>query len=392
MDSYLDYKDKDPFPFYERLLAEEPVYWDERMKAWLVSRYEDCVHVMKREDIFGHPYHAFKGAVEVQGGSRTILMLRGAEHQAMHRYLHGFFSKPVLARLRAGTIKPLVDRHLTRLLEAGGGDLAEEFTHKLPSEVIAVMLGIDFDDEELLDKTRAWNDQVMRWSETFGEDEAVLQSALAATEKLNEVLLPIIRDRKERPRDDYISRLWVDGPGILQPWTEAEVLAQCRVLFFAGTETTAHGLNNAFYLWLTHPELKALLTTEKVPDFVEEVLRTVGVIHFRVRVALQDVELGGKLIKAGDRVHPMNSAANRDPEKFACPHQIDLERRNLKQHLAFNVGPRTCIGAELARVEMTEVLEQAIARLPRMRLDPDRPPPRILGHMPRSFRPLFVKF
>ena len=66
--SYLAYKDRDVFPFYDRLLTEDPVHWDENMNAWLVSRFEDCSHIMRREDIFGHPYAAFKGAAEVQGG------------------------------------------------------------------------------------------------------------------------------------------------------------------------------------------------------------------------------------------------------------------------------------------------------------------------------------
>src|SRR5262249_19022916 len=152
-----------------------------------------------------------------------------------------------------------------------------------------------------------------------------LNRALASAEKLNEMLLPIIRDRKENPRDDYISKLWADGPGIIQPWTETEVLAQCRVLFFAGTETTAHGLNNCIYLWLTR---RHDITQKDIPALIEEMLRLVGVIHFRVRVALQDFELGGKLIRAGDRVHPMNSAANRDPARFADATELRLDRSN----------------------------------------------------------------
>jgi cytochrome P450 len=310
----------------------------------------------------------------------------------MHRYLLQFFSKSVVQAYRETIIRPLVDRLLDRLLPIGSADLAGQFSQILPSHVIAVMLGIPIEDEELLEKTRHWNDDIMRWSETFGEEPHALATALESADRLRETLLPIIRDRRDAPRDDFISKLWAEGPRILEPWTEDEVLAQCRVLFFAGSETTAHGLSNAVSYWLSDPQVRSRLSTETIPHYVEEILRVFGVIHFRVRVALQDVELGGKLIKKGDRVHPMNSAANRDAGHFDHADLVDLDRARIKQHVAFNVGPRTCIGAELARGEIIEAMERVTRRLPDAELDPNKPAPRYLGHMPRSFRPLNVTF
>src|ERR1700682_917714 len=390
--SYLTLIDQDPSPFYEQLRAEDPVHWDEGMQAWLVTRFDDCTVVMKNEEIFGHPYHDFKGAAQVQGGPRGILMLRGDEHTRMHRYLLQFFSKSVVQAYRETIIRPLVDRLLDRLLPIGSADLAGQFSQILPSHVIAVMLGIPIEDGELLEKTRHWNDDIMRWSETFGEEPHALATALDSADRLRETLLPIIRDRRDAPRDDFISKLWAEGPRILEPWTEDEVLAQCRVLFFAGSETTAHGLSNAVSYWLSDPKVRARLSAETIPHYVEEILRVFGVIHFRVRVALQDVELGGKLIKEGDRVHPMNSAANRDAGHFDHADLVDLDRARIKQHVAFNVGPRTCIGAELARGEIIEAMERVTQKLPDAELDPTKPAPRYLGHMPRSFRPLNVTF
>jgi cytochrome P450 len=390
--SYLTFIDRDPFPYYEQLRNEDPVHWDEAMQAWLVTRFDDCTFVMKNEEIFGHPYHDFKGAANVQGGARGILMLRGDEHTRMHRYLLQFFSKSIVQSYRETIIRPLVDRLLDRLLPVGSADLAGQFSQILPSHVIAVMLGIPIEDEELLEKTRHWNDDIMRWSETFGEDPDALASALDSAEHLRATLLPIIRHRRDAPGDDFISKLWAEGPRILEPWTEDEVLAQCRVLFFAGSETTAHGLTNALSHWLGDPEIRASLTAETIPNYVEEILRVFGVIHFRVRVAVQDVELGGKLIKKGDRVHPMNSAANRDAGHFDHADLVDLDRPRIKQHVAFNVGPRTCIGAELARGEIIEAIERVTQNLPDAELDSGKPAPRYLGHMPRSFRPLNVKF
>src|SRR5439155_5917594 len=100
-------------------------------------------------------------------------------------------------------------------------------------------------------------------------------------------------------------------------------------------------LRNAIWLLVTQPELQDELRgdVQRIRDYVDEVLRLYGPIHFRVRVALADTELGGKAIKAGDRLHPMNASANRDPRHYADPHRVDIGRKPLRDHLAFNAGP-----------------------------------------------------
>jgi cytochrome P450 len=388
--TYLSYRDRDPVDYYQQLRAEDPVHWDPEMNAWLVTGFEDCAFIMRNEETFRHPYNDFESFPEGQGGPRSIFMLQGEEHERMHRYLFSFFSRPRLAEYREAIIEPLVDRLISRIVAAGGGELSSQLAWILPTQAIGVMLGMPLEDEELLEKIRHWNDDVMHLLETFGEDAEAVAVALDSSRKLNDLLLPVVRERQVRPQDDYISRLWESGPSILQPWTETEVLAQCRVLLFAGTETTSHALNNALYVWLTRDDLRSSLTVEDVPRFAEEVLRFPGVVHFRVRVARKDVELGGKVIRAGERVHTMNTAANLDGDRFPDPDTIQLDRRNARQHLTFGVGPRTCVGASLARLEVVETMKQVIERMPNARLDPSNGAPRLKGHMVRSFTPLHV--
>jgi Cytochrome P450/Amidohydrolase family len=145
--------------------------------------------------------------------------------------------------------------------------------------------------------------------------------------------MPVIRARKDDPRDDLISVLWQHGPRILMPWTEDEVLAQCRVLFFAGADTTAHFLRNAIYVLMTQPHWQSELRGNevKIQDSVDEVLRYYSPVHFRVRVAIKDVEVGGRLVRAGDRLHPMNAAANRDPRHYEHPDSINPRRKPLRR-------------------------------------------------------------
>ena len=390
--TYLDYINRDPYSYYADRLAEGPVHWDEGMQAWLVFGYDEARSVVVREELFGHPYNSFEAASETQGGPRGILLLQGEEHTRMHNFLLSHFSPGVVRRYQEDLIGPLVRRRLDEVLASDRADLSGGFAGKVPSDVIAALLGLDWHDEALLTDCRVWNTTIFRWSETFGEDPEATAEALEAAERLNEVLLPVIRQRRDEPRDDMISTLWQRGPEVLDRWGEAEVLAQCRVLFFAGSDTTAHLLRNAIWVLVTQPELQGELRgdQQKIRDFVDEVLRLYGPIHFRVRVAKSDVELGGRQIRTGDRLHPVNASANRDPRHYADPHHVNIERKPLRDHLAFNAGPRFCVGAALARAEAVEGVDELLKRLDSIVWDSAAEQPRLMGHMPRSHRPLNV--
>jgi cytochrome P450 len=110
----------------------------------------------------------------------------------------------------------------------------------------------------------------------------------------------------------------------------------------------------------------------------------------RVRQALEDVELGGELIRKGDRVHPINAAANRDPSRYPEPDSFRLDRKGWASHLTFNVGPRQCVGAALARLEITETMNVMLDRWPGFHLDPAKPSPAFAGFVSRSYVPLYL--
>lgn len=113
-------------------------------------------------------------------------------------------------------------------------------------------------------------------------------------------------------------------------------------------------------------------------------------LHLRVRRAVADVELGGVTIRRGDRVHPVNAAANRDPARHPEPDRFRLDRKGYASHLTFNVGPRQCVGAALARLEIRMALDAMLERWPAFTLDPEAPPPSFAGFVSRTFRPLHL--
>jgi cytochrome P450 len=394
--SYLDLWDKDPFPYYREVFdRHETVVWDEGMNAWMVYDRKNSAEVQRNEAVFDHPYQSLPGAVRVQGGARQVLMLHGDDHVKVHRFLTRHFSRQMCEQYREQYVAPLVKRLINEFQQTGHDDLDTMFADGLPAYVICVLLGVPIDDMPLLARCKLWNDDIMRWSETFGEDEGILADALASADHLADVLMPIILDRREHPRDDFISDLWHEGADLLPGWDEWDVLAQARVLLFAGSETTAHLIRNALYVLLEDADLRQELTAhpEKAEALVEEVLRLYGVIHFRIREATTDTELSGCPIKKGDRVHAVLAAADRDPERYQHPEEFDMNRPNPRDHLAFGIGPRLCIGANLARAEAAEAVRLVLKLLPDLEWDTGgAESAKLEGHMPRSFRPLLARW
>ncbi|HVW42047.1 MAG TPA: cytochrome P450 [Amycolatopsis sp.] len=395
--SYLSLRDHDPFPFYrEQLDTGEPAYWDAGMNAVMVLDHDGCALVQRDEKSYAHPYWDLPGAVEVQGGARQLMMLHGAEHTRVHRFLMRYFSPPVVATYRERYVAPLIARMLGRLAPAGRAELDQQFCERLPAYVICALLGVSTADEELLERCKRWNDDIMRWSETFGEDPEILRDALESARHLADVLLPIIRERRATPQDDFISAIWREGSSLLPDWNERDVLAQARVLLFAGSETTAHLLRNALYHLLEHPDLRRELAAheDRIDAYVEEVLRYYGVIHFRIRTATANTEVSGCPVHQGDRVHAVLSAANRDSARFDDPDEFRIGRPNVRDHLAFGLGPRMCVGANLARAEAAEAVRQWLTTFPGLEWDTGEgtTPARISGHMPRSYRPIHARW
>jgi cytochrome P450 len=154
-------------------------------------------------------------------------------------------------------------------------------------------------------------------------------------------------------------------------------------------------LRNALYILLTQPDIRESVNADRdkaLNNFIEEVMRNLGSVQYRTRVANQDIELGGTQIKKDDVLVVVNAAANRDPKKYGCPAQVDLNRPTPRDHLAFNAGPRSCVGAALARDEMRIAIEAILDRLPDLRLDPEQASPQFTGLFTRSYQPLHVLF
>ena len=395
--SLLSTADSDPHPYFDALRTEHPISWDEGLGGWIVLSYDLCRHVLVNEQLFRHPYaDADETLVKIKGGRRNLVVLQGVEHERMRRYVLQLFSPRNVESYTEHHIVPITRQLIDRFSTRGRAELHSELAAQLPSRVLMSLFGMDPADDSFLEHALHLHEVIMKWagSRHFGgEDQA--RDALAASAELNSILLPYLRKRRAQPANDLVSRLWVEAPALLEDATEEDLLATCRELYLGGSDTTVHALSNAIYVLLSQPETAAALAGDRqraLMPFIDEVLRLWGSVQYRYRIANQDSDVGGVTVKANQVVFTINAAANRDPDHYPHACTLDLARPKPRDHLAFNVGPRACVGMALARAEMRVGLEALLDRLPDLRLDPSQPPPRYLGLFTRSFRPLNVLF
>jgi cytochrome P450 len=396
--SLLATKDQLPHDFYDQLLTRGPLHWDEAMKGWLAVSYDCCKTVLSNEDLFRHPYaDADDTMVEVKGGARNITVLQGEEHDRMHRYVLQIFSPKNIRLYTEHHVIPTTDFLIDRFANLGRAELFDAFCKQLPCRTFMSLFGMDARDDQFLHHVIDLHDTIMEWAGgRHFHGEELTRRALAASHELNDILLPYIRQSRERPGNNLLGRLWAEAPERFSGVTEEDMVAICRELYLGGSDTTVHALANAIYLLLTNESARLALQADErggaIDNFIEEVMRTHGSVEYRYRIANRDIELAGVQVKKDQVVFTLNAAANRDPGHYSCPAKIDLARSRPRDHLAFNTGPRTCVGAGLARAEMRIALDSLMQRLRGLRLDPGAEQPAFSGIFTRSFRPLHVLF
>jgi cytochrome P450 len=390
--------DRDPFPQYEAMRSNGPVIWDTSMNAWLVLDFKLCRYVeLHEEDQFRSMYaDADPLVVEIKGGKSNITISQGEQHQRLRRFHLSLLSFKALESYKRVIVEPIIEHSIAQVASrAGDADLARNFGDGIPPRVICALLGMPWQDEGLIDKTLHLHEEIMQWIGRGYRDPESIASARAASNAINDLLLPFIRERRLHPQDDFISRVWQQAPSEYGDLSEEDALSICRELYLGGADTTVHGIANSLYLMLWNAEARQAVAADrtKINNVVEEAQRLYGSPQYRYRRANADCELGGVAIRKNDVVILLHGAANRDPERFGtCPAAVNLNREKPGDHLTFNFGPRSCVGAGLARMEMHAALNAVLDRLPNVRPDPSAEQPRFASLFMRSFRPLNVLF
>lgn len=357
-----------PPPEYTKLRKEKPIkakIWDGSL-VWLVTRHADVNTVLsdprfsKIRTHPGFPETGPGGKAAAFATKPTFVDMDPPEHTRHRGMVAQDFTVEKVESMRPD-IQKIVDQVIDDFLKTQKQpvDLHEAFSMPVPTLIIYKMLGIPYEDHEFLHKC---NSIRTNGSATSAESST-------ASNDLMEYLGRLVDKKAKEPTNDIISRLAIEqvGKGHL---TRDELVAMSFLLLVAGNATTANMITLGVLTLLQHPDQLAELRAkpELIKDAVEEIFRFLTGSQFATRrIAIEDVEVGGIVIKKGEGVWALNASANEDESVFSDPTRFDIHRKP-NPHLAFGAGIHVCVAEDLARAEVQVAIITLIRRLPNLQL------------------------
>jgi cytochrome P450 len=382
----------DPYPLYRRLQAAAPVYRSALDGNWYVSGFDACRHLLGdprigKNDQFVVARHGVdpERVRLAQRRRRTSMLTANTpEHTRLRGAAKGAFIPPAMSALQP-RVAAIIDERLDRLAALGEADFMAELAFPMPVTVVGEMVGVPEED-------RAWFRPLMRTlvsSDSFQRSPEELAEVKRAGDELDAYFVDLIARRRKEPTDDLLSYFIARADdGLLD---EDELFSTVTLLFFAGFLTTTNLIGNGLVALFDHPAEQARLWEhpELAASAVEEIVRFDSPVQFVHRNVLEDFELDGQRLAAGDVVLTLLAAANRDPARFDHPDRFDVGRPD-NLHLAFAWGLHFCLGARLARMEGQLVFAGLIERF--ATIEPAGGPVRNPGLAIRGFESLPVRF
>ena len=362
-----------PYPLYDRLRTEAPVYWDAVLHAWVVTRYPDVVTVLQRcsaartpdpEHLAAMGLETFSPIAQVM--KRQMLFNDPPAHTRIRRLAASAFTPSRIDGLRQH-IQEITDNLMASVRETGHMDVIADLAAPLPATVTAEMLGVPVADHE----------QLKAWTSSFAEVLGNLQhnpdrtpQALQTLKEMTTYFRDKMHECPHTLKDGLVTGLMAaEEQG--DKLSEDDVIANSILTMAGGQETTTNLIGNGLLTLLRNPaqmrELQA--NPALIPAAIEELLRFESPIQYTARLAPDDMEIGGQQIRKRQAVMAVIGAANRDPERFTNPDLLDIHRAE-NRHLAFGWAAHFCFGAPLARME-GQIAFEALLKLPNLALEPD---------------------
>jgi cytochrome P450 len=360
---------QNPYPYYERLRAEDPVHFDEGIRTWLVTRHDDILTVARNTEVYSDEMRVsrairspFQDEVEDYMKSQGFMVLDPADSFKVDGELHArrrklvahAFTGPTVAAMEARVAGICRDK-AAALLGRSQADLVKEYAMPIPILVICDALGLPMDH---IDEISRGADAMVAQVGAGASREVAYQRAESVLQ-LHRFVRQAIEERRRNPGNDLISQIVharIDDAADSQ-LTERELMAISTVALAGGVDTTRNGIAFALHALATRPDLLARLRESKEQDkeigrFGEETLRFYSPVPQLPRITRAETVLRGKTIPEGAFVMLCWASGNRDSLRFADPDKFDMDRASLNQHLALGTGIHYCLGAMLARQEM----------------------------------------
>jgi cytochrome P450 family 142 subfamily A polypeptide 1 len=363
-----------PYDDYAWLREHDPVHWDPTNELWGITRYDDVVDVERRKDVFISSDREKGGYRPNIPADPALIGLDDPVHHERRNLVSRRFT-PRAVRAWEGEIRAKVTTLLDAVEAAGGStDIVQDVAAPLPAMMIGRLLG--FPDD-------AWP-SLQSWSERTialgGGPRYFDEDGMLAAMEFAQASADLYDAKQACPVGDVMSA-WTQAEVGGEPLDRDVVISDCLLLLDGGAETTRTVIARSLLLFIAHPEEWAKLKAgADLAVATEELIRYVTPIHNMCRVAAEDTEIGGVAVPKGDQVVLLYSSANRDPAHFAEPERFDVTRHP-NPHLAFGFGTHFCLGAALARLEITTFLEELVRRVDGMRITPGTAP----EEMPNAF-------
>ncbi len=351
---------ENPYPYYRRLRDEAPLYRNDDLNFWALTRHADVHRGFRNSAALSN-----RLGVSLDPISRTPEAYRTMSFLAMddpgHLRLRTLVSRgftPRRVRELEARVLELTREHLDAALQSDGFDFIAQFAGKLPMDVISELVGVPVADREHL---RALADDVMHRQDGVTD---VPMSAIEASMQLLVYYADMVAQRRRRPTDDLTSALLeseVDGDRL----SDDEIMAFLFLMVVAGNETTTKLLGNAVYWGGMFPDQLSGVFSDhsRIPLWVEETLRYDTSSQILARVVVGDVEFHGTTLHDGDTVLLVPGAAHRDERVFDDPDEYRIGRDIGSKLLSFGSGAHFCLGAHLARMEARVALTELFARI-----------------------------
>ncbi len=343
----------DPHAGWSWMRENAPVYYDPNSDVWGITRYDDVLHVSRTPEIFS----AHDNIRPKTGHVPMMISMDDPEHNNRRKLVNKGFTRRRV-REQEERLRAIADHLVDRMIEQGGEcDFVWTVAAWMPLIAIGDMLGFAPEDRQ---KLLEWSDLLLRGTE--GDLDA-MEEATQAFANFWAYQSGVIADRKANPRDDLISVLTqaeVDGEKL----DDESLIWESLLILIGGDETSRHVISGAMLALLENPDQLEQLRADPslLPTAVEEFVRWVSPIKSMSRKVTQDTQLGGEEIPAGDEVLMFYASANRDETRFDDPFTFDIHR-DPNPHVAFGHGTHFCLGANLARLEITVMYEQLLSRI-----------------------------
>jgi len=363
---------EDPYPTYRWLREHAPLYRNEALGFYALSRFKDVVAASADWQTYSSAEGTLVERIDPAMFEAMPMMIFAdpPRHDRLRKLVSRTFTPRRVADLEP-FIRATVVRLLDRLVERGGGDFVKDFSAPLPMEVIFGMLGVPPDDRRQL---RAWMDVSL---ERDHDTPVIPARAIEAMMNMGRYWFELLPAMRQQPNDGLISGLLeaeiATEAGGSTRLTDGEISGFCQLIGAAGNETVTKLLANAAVLFARHPAEYAKVCADpgRIPNAVEEVLRYSSPSQYQGRTVTRDLEWYGKPVPKGSRILLLTGSANRDEREFADPDRFDVER-SVPTAFGFGYGVHFCLGASLARLESRVALEEFVRRFPGYRIDESR--------------------